>query len=221
MNAVTIQCAMREILVATSNPGKWRDLAVMAGDFGIRIAAVPGIATLPAPREDAPTFAANACKKAEHYSRYVAGQYVLADDSGLEVETLGGAPGVYSARYAHLEANHDGNSSDAANNARLLAELKDVPEERRAARFVCCLAVARAGRTVVCFRGEVQGTILHEPRGAGGFGYDPLFYAPAQQRTFGELSVEEKADVSHRGLAFRKFLRWYNSLPVTSPGSTT
>lgn len=217
---VTIPSAVREILVATSNAGKLRDLNTLAVNFGVRILAVPGISELPAAREDAPTFEANACKKAEHYSRFVPEQYVLADDSGLEVEALGGAPGVHSARYAHIASNHDGNSTDADNNARLLAELQDVPDDRRKAKFVCCLAVARGGRTVVCFRGELHGIILHEPRGKGGFGYDPLFYLAAQQRTVGELTLMEKAEVSHRGVAFRKFLCWYSGLAAASSATT-
>lgn len=204
---------MREILIATCNPGKLRDFAAAAADFHVAVAAVPFIDTLPPAREDAPTFEANACKKAEHYSRFVKAQFVLADDSGLVVDALGGAPGVRSARYAADAAGQAGNSPDQANNARLLEAMKEVPDAQRSARFVCCIAVAREGRTVVCFRGEVEGHILHEARGSGGFGYDPLFYVDAIGNSMAELSPEEKAKISHRGQAFRKFLNWYASQP--------
>jgi XTP/dITP diphosphohydrolase len=214
---------MREVLIATSNQGKLRDFAAAAAPLGIFVAPVPAFSSLAAAREDAPTFEANACKKAEHYSRGVKGRYVLADDSGLEVDALQGAPGVRSARYA-ADGTMSGASAppespmpgpdsvDAANNGRLLAELRDIPEEHRGARFVCVLAVAREGRLIACFRGEVAGRILHEPRGTCGFGYDPLFFLPEADRSFAELSPEEKAGVSHRGKAFRKFLKWYSNL---------
>jgi len=204
--AVTV---MREILIATSNAGKLRDFAAAAAPFEVSIAAVPQIDALPPAREDAPTFEANACKKAEHYSRYVKGKYVLADDSGLEVEALGGVPGVHSARYAAEDS--PANSSDEANNARLLDEMAKVEDAQRNASFVCCIAVARDGRTEVCFRGQVSGTILHAPRGSGGFGYDPLFFISSLGKTFAEVSPEEKSSLSHRGQAFRKFLAWYAS----------
>jgi len=204
---------MRAIVIASCNPGKLRDFAGAARSLQIAVEAVPEIASLPPAREDAPTFEANCCKKAEHYSRFVKDRYVLADDSGLEVDALGGAPGVHSARYANGLAEASGNAPDEANNARLLAELRDVAEERRAARFVCCIAVARNGRLVACFRGEVQGQILRGPRGTGGFGYDPLFYLPERACSFAELAPDEKAEVSHRGIAFRKFLKWYSELP--------
>jgi XTP/dITP diphosphohydrolase len=204
---------MRAIVIASCNPGKLRDFAGAASTLSIAVEPVPNIASLTPPREDAPTFEANACKKAEHYSRFAAGRYVLADDSGLEVDVLGGAPGVHSARYANDLKGASGNASDDANNARLLAELQDVPDERRTARFVCCIAVARNGRLVACFRGEVRGRILRQPQGNGGFGYDPVFYVPERQCSFAELAPEEKAQVSHRGLAFRKFLKWYSELP--------
>ena len=159
--------------------------------------------------EDGDTFEANARKKAEHYSRYAAGEIVLADDSGLEVDALGGAPGVHSARYAadqpHLLTN---NTDDEANNARLIRELKKVPPQNRTGRFVCVLGAARDGETLAVFRGQAEGIILDSPRGSNGFGYDPLFYFPQIQKTFAELTPEEKASYSHRGEAFRKFISW-------------
>lgn len=204
---------MRDILIATSNRGKLREFATAAAQFGIEVGAVPGLANLPEAREDAPTFEANACKKAEYYSQFIQDRYVLADDSGLEVDALGGAPGVRSARYANEGTDIEHNASDAANNARLLSELKHVPAESRTAQFVCCLAVARNGRTVACFRGELKGTILDAPRGDQGFGYDPLFYISEKGRTLAELSAADKTDISHRGRGFRKFLTWFHDMP--------
>jgi len=207
---------MKRVLIATSNPGKLRDFAGAAAAHGIEIASIPGFASLPAVVEDGLTFEANARKKAEAYSRLVPGEIVLADDSGLEVDALGGAPGVHSARYAadvpHLT---DANTDDEANNARLLRELKNVPPEKRTARFVCVIAAARDGRTLEVFRGQAEGVILDAPRGCNGFGYDPLFFFPQIGKTFAELSAEEKAKYSHRGAAFRKFLAWYEKVPGT------
>jgi XTP/dITP diphosphohydrolase len=196
---------MPRVLLATSSAGKLRDFAAIAAPYDIEAAALPGFAALPAVVEDAPTFEANARKKAGHYSLLAPGELVLADDSGLEVEALGGAPGVLSARYAAVAG---GNASDSANNQRLLGELAHVPDAQRSARFVCVLAAARDGTTLAVFRGEAEGVILRAPRGAGGFGYDPLFFFPALGKTFAELNPAEKAQVSHRGRAFRRFLQW-------------
>jgi XTP/dITP diphosphohydrolase len=203
---------MKRILIATTNAGKLRDFRGAAASFDIEIASLPNFAGLPAVTEDGPTFEANARKKAEVYSRYVPGEMMIADDSGLEVDVLGGAPGVHSARYAaDASASGSGNATDEANNARLLGELKDVPPPRRTGRFVCLIAAARSGRALQIFRGEAEGAILDAPRGQQGFGYDPLFYCPTIRKTFAELTPEEKAAYSHRGAAFRKFLAWYCS----------
>jgi len=199
---------MARILIATSNQGKLRDFAGAANAFGMQVESLPDFDSLPSLEEDADTFEGNARKKAEHYSRFAPGELVLADDSGLEVLALDGAPGVRSARYA---AEGEGNSTDAANNAKLLSELKDIPAARRAARFVCVIAAARDRTTFATTRGEAIGTILQAPRGSGGFGYDPLFVFPALNKTFAELSAEEKAQVSHRGRAFRAFLEWWRT----------
>ena len=203
---------MTRVLVATSNPGKLRDFAGAAQAHGVEIAPIPGFSSLPPVVEDGATFEANARKKAEGYSRSVPGKIVLADDSGLEVDALQGAPGVHSARYAadypHLAGD---NTDDMANNARVLRELKTVPAEKRTARFVCVLAAARDGVTIATFRGEAEGRILDAPRGENGFGYDPLFYFPQIDRTFAELKAVEKAQYSHRGGAFRKFLAWLDA----------
>jgi len=200
---------MRRILIATSNPGKVKDFAGAATGHGIEIASIPGFASLPAVVEDGLTFEENARKKAEGYSRLAPGEIVLADDSGLEVDALSGAPGVHSARYAadqpHL-ANE--NTDDEANNARVVRELRKVPAEKRTGRFICVLVAARDGQTLASFRGMAEGVILESPRGTGGFGYDPLFYFPEIRKTFAELSAEEKAGYSHRGAAFRRFLMW-------------
>ncbi|MFZ0284664.1 MAG: RdgB/HAM1 family non-canonical purine NTP pyrophosphatase [Terriglobales bacterium] len=200
---------MKRFLIATSNAGKLRDFAGAAASLGVEVAPLPGFASLPPVVEDGVTFEANASKKAEAYSRYAAGEIVLADDSGLEVDSLGGAPGVHSARYA-AEAPHlaGANSDDHANNARLLRELKKVTPEKRTARFVCVIAAARDGETLEVFRGQAEGMILDAPRGSNGFGYDPLFFFPQIGKTFAELSAEEKAQYSHRGAAFRRFLEW-------------
>jgi len=205
---------MPRILVATSNPGKLRDFAGAASGHGVEIAGIPNFSSLPAVVEDGLTFEANARKKAEAYSRYVPGEIVVADDSGLEVDALKGSPGVHSARYAapdlHNKEPHeaDANTDDEAKNARVLRELKDVPSAQRTGRFVCVLAAARDGKTLATFRGQAEGIILDGGRGKNGFGYDPLFYFPQIQKTFAELTAEEKAQFSHRGAAFIQLLQW-------------
>jgi XTP/dITP diphosphohydrolase len=205
---------MPRILVATSNPGKLRDFDGVASGHGVEIAGIPNFSSLPAVVEDGLTFEANARKKAETYSRHVPGEIVVADDSGLEVDALKGSPGVHSARYAAPDLHHkepheaDANTDDAANNSRVLRELRGVPSDQRTGRFVCVLAAARDGKTLATFRGEAEGIILGIPRGMNGFGYDPLFYFPQIQKTFAELSAEEKARYSHRGAAFRNLLEW-------------
>ena len=204
---------MHRILIATSNPGKLRDFAGAAIAHGIEIAGIPNFSSLPLVVEDGDTFEQNARKKAEEYSRYMPGEIVVADDSGLEVDALGGAPGVHSARYAVDEPHlADANTDDEANNARVLRELQEVPPEKRSGRFVCVLAAARNGETLAIFRGSAEGVILDAPRGTNGFGYDPLFYFPPIGRTFAELSAQEKAKYSHRGAALRSFLEWCDRL---------
>ncbi len=201
------------VLIATSNPGKLRDFAGVASAKAVEIETIPDFSSIPTVVEDGLTFEANARKKAEGYSRYAPGEIVLADDSGLEVDALGGAPGVHSARYAadqpHLVGN---NTDDQANNARLIRELRKISPEKRGGRFVCVIAAARDGVTLATFRGQAEGMLLDVPRGSNGFGYDPLFYFPAIQKTFAELSAEEKAQYSHRGKAFREFLEWISTV---------
>jgi XTP/dITP diphosphohydrolase len=208
---------MRRILIATSNSGKLRDFAGAAAEHGIEISGIPNFASLPLVVEDGTSFEENAQKKAEEYSRYVPGEIVVADDSGLEIDALNGEPGVHSARYAApdlhgLEPHEaDANTDDEANNARVIRELKAVPPEKRTGRFVCVLTAARDGQTLASFRGTAEGIILDAPRGQNGFGYDPLFYFPKIGKTFAELSAEEKSKYSHRGSAFRQFLAWCDS----------
>jgi len=216
---------MRRILIATSNAGKLRDFTGAARRHGVEVASLPDFSSLPPVFEDGLTFEANARKKAEAYSRYAAGEIVLADDSGLEVDALGGVPGMISARYAaELQPRGprkaNANSDDEANNARLLRELKAMPREKRTARFVCVLAAARDGATLETFRGTAEGIILDAPRGSNGFGYDPLFYFPQIGKTFAELAAQEKANYSHRGKAFERFLEWYETGAVPSWTST-
>lgn len=205
---------MRKILVATSNPGKLRDFDGAAAAHDVEITGIPNFAALPVVVEDGLTFEENACKKAEQYSLAVPGEIVIADDSGLEVDALNGAPGVHSARYAADEPHKaDENTDDAANNARVLRELNGVPPERRTGRFVCVIAAAQDGHMLATFRGVAEGVILDHPRGTGGFGYDPMFYFPQIQKTFAEIPPEEKANYSHRGAAFRAFLNWIDRNP--------
>ncbi len=216
---------MKRVLVATSNPGKIRDLVGAARAHDVQIEVLPNFAALASVVEDGATFEANARKKAEYYSLHAKGELVIADDSGLEVDVLGGAPGVRSARYAADEHNAEedsgnSNSDDEANNARLLRELRGIPDAARTGRFVCLIAAARNGHTLATFRGTAEGVILDAPRGSNGFGYDPLFYFPAIARTFAELTAEEKARYSHRGAAFRAFLEWEDANGAAEPNLT-
>jgi XTP/dITP diphosphohydrolase len=200
---------MMRILIATSNAGKLRDFAGAAARHDIEVAGLSNFSSLPLVIEDGLTFEANAHKKAEEYSRAAPGEIVVADDSGLEVDALKGAPGVHSARYAADQPHTaEVNADDDANNARVLRELKGIPTERRTGRFVCVLAAARNGQTLATFRGTAEGVILTAPLGTNGFGYDPLFYFPAIGKTFAQLTPEEKALHSHRGVAFRALLEW-------------
>jgi len=209
---------MKHVLVATSNPGKIRDFAGAALPNNIEIAAIPNFASLPTVVEDGKTFEANARKKAEQYSRLIPDELVIADDSGLEVDALGGAPGVHSARYAADEPHAaEQNTNDELNNAKLIRQIAKLPAEKRSGRFICWIAAARDGKTLAVFEGKAEGIILAQPHGSNGFGYDPLFYFPQIKKTFAELTAEEKAQYSHRGAAFRKFLEWARSPGTQAP----
>jgi len=206
------------LYLASSNPGKLREFSQAASARGIAVKPLPGIESLPACIEGGKTFEENARKKALHYSACVSGP-VFADDSGICVDALGGAPGVFSARFAGPHA------SDEENNRKLLEELRRAEEElrcaetmiegvseaeyqsiRRAAHYACVIALAQSGRILCVTEGRVDGVILDQPRGRGGFGYDPYFFYAPLGKTFAELTPEEKFAVSHRGEAFRKLL---------------
>ena len=190
---------------ATTSQGKLRDFRTAAQAHSIAIDSLPGLANLPAPEENGVTFAANATLKAVYYSRFAPGELVLADDSGLEVDALDGAPGVRSARFAAdsgwVDSPDANDNTDVWNNIVLLQRLADVPLERRTARYRCVLVAARDGQALHTAEGTVEGLILDTPRGAGGFGYDPLFYLPALDRTMAEIDLETKLSLSHRGRA--------------------
>ncbi len=199
------------ILIASSNPHKVEEIAAVLSPLGIGVISLDGIGLeVPEPVEDGETFEANARLKAAYYAR-AAGRACLADDSGLKVEALGGRPGVHSARYAGVDGARA--VRDAANNAKLLAELRDVPAARRGARFVCAMCLADAeGNVVAETRGEFAGVIIDEPRGSNGFGYDPLLWLADVGRTSAELSPAEKNARSHRGAAARAMAAWLAGL---------
>ncbi|MGB6900146.1 MAG: non-canonical purine NTP pyrophosphatase [Candidatus Acidiferrum sp.] len=192
------------LFLASSNPGKLGEYCVLANVPAVaaprpEIALLPGFEAMPSFEEDAPTFAENATGKALHYSGLAEG-LVFADDSGLVVPALGGAPGVRSARYAGAKA------TDGERIAKLLGELRGKKGAERAAYFVCAIALAERGRAIAVVTARVDGQILEQARGEGGFGYDPVFYFPALKKTFAESSSAEKNLVSHRGKAFRELI---------------
>ena len=182
------------LLFATTNAGKLKELRGLVGE-AVEVVSLKDLPPIPEPVEDGETFEANAEKKARAYAE-ASGLPTLADDSGLCVDTLGGRPGVHSARYAP--------GDDRARYEKLLGELSGVPEERRTASFRCALCLAVPGGKSHIEVGRCEGRILHGPKGAHGFGYDPVFFIPALGKTMAELTSEEKAGVSHRGEAFRK-----------------
>lgn len=198
---------MTRVFVASSNPGKLADFAAAAKLFEIEVAPLPGIKQIQPPEETGTTFEENARFKAEYYSHHAPQEILIADDSGLVVDALGGDPGVRSARYAE-DAGISTHDPDAANNALLLKRAESIPDSRRLCAFVCAIAAAQNGSTLHTVAARANGILLREPRGSNGFGYDPLFYFPQLKKSFAELSREEKLQVSHRGAAFRMFLEW-------------
>ena len=184
------------ILVATWNPGKLREVRAILGELGVEFRTLVEFADLPEAIEDADSFEANAAGKARHYSR-LSGCWTLADDSGLAVDALGGAPGVHSARYAGTHGD------DSANNAKLVSQLASVPPEKRTARFCCAVALADGDRILASASGTIEGRIVDEPRGRNGFGYDPHFFVPELGMTTAEMPPEQKNRLSHRGRALR------------------
>jgi len=199
----------RTLYVASSNPGKLRDFRVAAAQHDIDVLPLPGLEAIEAPPEDAPTFEENALEKAIYYSRFLPGEMVLADDSGLAVYALDGAPGVRSARYAADAGFRQVTAADANNNLFLLQQLGGVTESNRGARYHCALAVAEDGTCVLASQGTVEGRILSAPKGNGGFGYDPLFYVPALKQTMAELDDQTRWAHSHRGEALRALLQLF------------
>ena len=205
-----------KLIVATKNLGKVKEFRDLLGSTGfdcVDLSTIDG--EIPTPEETGATFRANACLKATYYAKATK-NWALADDSGLEVDALAGKPGVVSSRWAEL---HNAGSGDAANNALLLQQMADVPDERRTARFVCVLALADpAGRVVLTARDTIEGQLLYEGRGSNGFGYDSLFLVPALGRTTAELSPAEKHEISHRGKALRRLRSLMQDvLPTAQP----
>jgi XTP/dITP diphosphohydrolase len=201
--------AVRKLYLASGNAGKLNEFRSLAVGHALDLDLLPGFSEIAEFPEDASTFAENAAGKALYYSRHSGspqsgssqnGETVFADDSGLVVPALGGAPGVHSARYAGAKA------SGEQNIAKLLEQLKAKEGPLRNAYFVCVIAVAREGRALAIVSGRVDGEILQESRGSGGFGYDPVFYFPKLEKTFAELNAEEKNQHSHRGKAFRRMM---------------
>jgi XTP/dITP diphosphohydrolase len=202
------------LYVATTNTGKLRDFAHAAAGYllgggPIQIEPLSGPSSLAVPPEDEPTFDGNARAKAVYYSRHAAGLLVLADDSGLEVDALGGQPGVRSARYAD-DLGYDLNSGatiDERNNALLMAQMERLPLEEPTARYRCVLALARDGEVLATSDGAVEGHIITSPRGEHGFGYDPIFLIPELGKTMAELDPATRLGLSHRGRALRTLLQ--------------
>jgi XTP/dITP diphosphohydrolase len=209
---------MHSLLIATSNPHKLEELRAILGAVGIDAVGLDDVEGGPfeEPVEDEPTFEGNACKKALHYAA-ATGHTCLADDSGLEVDALGGEPGVRSARYCGLGETRS--QRDKANNLRLLNALTGVPDDRRTARFVCAMCVATPeGEVIATARGCFEGRIAHSPRGGHGFGYDPLLIVtgddPLAGRHAAELEPDEKHDRSHRGRAARQIAERLRASPI-------
>jgi XTP/dITP diphosphohydrolase len=197
-----------EIVLATRNKKKIEEIRRITVDLPISILSLDNFPDCPETVEDRDTFEGNAIKKAIEVSKCT-GKPALADDSGLEVNALGGAPGVFSARYA---GNEGGGNNDVRNYEKLLFELKNVPDGKRGARFVCCMALAFPDSLVKTFFGYVEGRIGHEPKGQTGFGYDPVFIPKNYKTTFAEMSGEEKDKLSHRGKALMKLAASLHSL---------
>lgn len=192
---------LARIEVATSNPGKLREYRELAGGQPIQLESVAGIEAVDPFDETANTFAENSAGKALYYSRFTQ-EPVIADDSGLVVPALGGAPGVHSARYAGP------NASDEDRVSKLLAEMRGKTGNERRARFVCILTLAQAGRAIAVFSDTVEGVLADRPSGTDGFGYDPIFYFEKLGKTYAQISQKEKNEYSHRGRAFRNLLKF-------------
>jgi XTP/dITP diphosphohydrolase len=186
-----------KVVFASKNEGKVKEIKSMLDEIGIDLVSLNDYKNAPDIVEDGKSFLQNALKKAKIISEFT-GEYVLADDSGLQVDYLNGEPGIYSARYAGEKA------TDEENNAKLLAKLKNVPSDKRAASFCCALVLYRKDNTYESFESKWNGQIIDEKRGSNGFGYDPIFWVPELKMTAAELPVDIKNKVSHRGQAFIK-----------------
>lgn len=201
---------LTELVLATTNLGKLKELQQMLCGQGVIVRGLAEFPVLPPAQEDADTFRENARSKSLYYARLLKDKTVLADDSGLEVDALHGAPGVYSSRFAACPSP-DHAQRDAANNALLLQRLRGVPQEKRTARFRCCLCLSQRDNVLAEFDGTVEGVIAEEPFGENGFGYDPLFYLPRRGCTIAQLDASQKNLISHRGQALAKFVLWLKS----------
>ncbi len=197
-----------EIVLATRNKKKIEEIKRITADLPITILSLSDFPHCPETVEDKDTFEGNAVKKA-HEACQCSGKPALADDSGLEVDFLEGAPGVYSARYA----GGTGSGNDVRNYEKLLSELEGVPDEKRGAQVVCCMALAFPDGSVKTFFGYAKGSIGHNPKGKTGFGYDPVFIPEGHQKTFAEMSGDEKDKLSHRGKALEKLAKFLHSQP--------
>jgi len=199
------------LYAATTSQGKLRDFQTAAQKHSVSIEPLPSLSTIPAPEETGATFTANATLKAIYYSRFAPGHLVLADDSGLEVDALDGAPGVRSARFAAdsglIDSPDANDNTDVWNNMILLQRLAGIPPPQRTGRYHCVLVAARDGEALHTAEGAVEGVILEAPRGTGGFGYDPLFFVPALDRSMAEIDLETKLSISHRGRAVEALLK--------------
>jgi len=202
----------RSIVLASRNKGKVREIEAVLAPLGVRVKSLDDYPDITEPAEEGETFAQNARDKAIYYAK-ATGQWCLADDSGLEVDALDGAPGVYSARWStdQCDENAPREVITNANNERLLRELAETPDEKRTARFVCHLALAEDERVIIETFDTLEGTIANQLRGKNGFGYDPLFFLPQRSCTAAELTAQEKNEISHRGKAVRHFAKLLGS----------
>ena len=196
---------MRVLRLATTNPHKVREVRGLLAGVAVQVETLAGRPPIPEPDETADTFEGNARLKARYYGAHFPGELVVSEDSGLEIDALGGAPGVHSARFLGADASYP------ARFAEILGRLDGVPEARRTARFVCALVVARGGDLLFETRGVVEGVVAHVPAGTGGFGYDPIFFSPQLGTTLAEAG-DAKAAVSHRGQAVAALSRWLREL---------
>lgn len=196
------------LLVATTNPGKLREIRSVLAGVPVTLVSLRDIPSIGEPEETGHTFEENARLKALHYSAH-AGMTTVAEDSGLVIDGMDGEPGVHSARFLGPDATYP------ERFAEIFSRLEGPPEKNRAARFVCALAVANGGRIIYEARGTVEGEVAREARGGGGFGYDPIFYYPPYGTTLADVSEDSKLAVAHRGQAFRLLASWLASLPAS------